>query len=223
MKKAIFILWTITASLLASAQASSQENLRRATAREIGGNTRTADVVVTNIKRKMTSVTWNAQANGVCYECDADDMVRSVHIVKVDCALVPAEPKKKAEVSAGSTIGNTNPPASTSVPDAGQCGKYRRMKTIGVALSVGGGATLLASVILLALGTRTSYDYLGYPYRSRTGAYTAGAVLIVPATLAAGAGVPLWVIGAKKSKGCGSSPALSAVSSPSGVSLALQF
>lgn len=223
MRKSVLTILAALFSALLLAQASSQENLRRATAKEIGNNIRTDDVVVSNIKRKMTSVTWNAQANGVCYECDADDMVRSVHIVKVDCSLMPADPKRKSEVPAGSTIGNTKAPAASAAPDADQCGKYRRMRTIGIGLSIGGGTTLLTSIILLAVGTRASYDYYGYPIRYRTGAYTAGAVLIVPGILATGAGVTLAVIGTKKSRGCGTAASLSIGSNPNGARLALQF
>lgn len=222
MKKALLLLTILLSTVEIFAQASSQENLKRATAKEIGSNTRTDDVTVSNIKRKMTSVTWNAQANGVCYECDADDMVRSVHIVKVDCALVPAEPKKKAEVAPGSTIANTKAPGASGAPaGADQCGKYGRMKKIGIGLSAGGGATLLTSIILLAVGTRTSYDYYGYAYRYHTGAYIAGAALIVPGILATGAGVTLAVIGSKRSRGCGT--ALNAVTTSNGTGLALQF
>jgi hypothetical protein len=64
--------------------ASTNDNLQRATATEIG-NTRTSDVAVSNVNRKATSVAWTAKAPAGCYECDADDMVRKVHCVKVDC------------------------------------------------------------------------------------------------------------------------------------------
>ncbi len=67
-----------------SACASTNDNLQRATATEVG-NTRTSDVAVTNVNRKATSVSWTAKAPAGCYECDADDMVRKVHCVKVDC------------------------------------------------------------------------------------------------------------------------------------------
>jgi hypothetical protein len=76
-------------------QASSVDNLKRATAKEIGADTRTDDVSISNVKRKATSVKWYAKVKDVCYECDADDMVRTVHIVKIDCALVPDNSKDK--------------------------------------------------------------------------------------------------------------------------------
>lgn len=75
-------LATLTAMLCACA--STNDNLQRATAVEIG-NTRTGDVTVSDINRKATSVSWTAKAPAGCYECDADDMVRKVHCVKVDC------------------------------------------------------------------------------------------------------------------------------------------
>jgi len=89
-------------------QASSVENLKRATAKEIGNNTRTEDVVISNIKRKATSVKWSAKINDVCYECDADDMVRSIHIVKLDCSLVAVEPPKDKPTE-GAKTGPTDP------------------------------------------------------------------------------------------------------------------
>lgn len=64
--------------------ASSNDNLQRATAQEIG-NTLTNDVAVSDVNRKATNVSWKAKAPAGCYQCDADDMVRKVHCVKVDC------------------------------------------------------------------------------------------------------------------------------------------
>lgn len=67
--------------------ASSVENLQRATAQEVG-NTLTKDVTVYNVKRGTTTVYWQAKTPSGCYECDADDMVRRVHCVKVDCSKI---------------------------------------------------------------------------------------------------------------------------------------
>ncbi len=92
MQKLILIILTLFSIQSKSfSQASSVENLKRATAREIGNNTRTEDVTISNIKRKATSVKWAAKINNTCYECDADDMVRNVHVVKLDCSLIPVE------------------------------------------------------------------------------------------------------------------------------------
>lgn len=77
---AIFILTGFLCSC-----ASTNENLQRATAQDIG-NTLTADVSVSNVNRKATSVSWSAKKASDCYQCDADDMVRRVHCIKVDCA-----------------------------------------------------------------------------------------------------------------------------------------
>jgi len=70
-----------------SSCASSIENLQRATANEVG-NTLTRDVTIYNVSRGATSVSWQAKTPSGCYECDADDMVRRVHCVKVDCAKI---------------------------------------------------------------------------------------------------------------------------------------
>jgi hypothetical protein len=221
MKKPVLSLLVILVSLTAAfSQASSTENLKRATAKEIGNNTRTDDVSVSNIKRKITSVTWNAQANGICYECDADDMVRSIHIVKIDCSRVPAE-KKKSELPGGATIGNTK---GTSGTGEAECAKYRKMRTVGIGLSVAGGATFLTSVILLAVGSHISYDSNGFPYKGSEGAYVAGAVLIVPGILATGAGIPLAIIGSGKAKkSCAEKASLNLDSGCNGLGLALSF
>ncbi len=73
--------------------ASTNENLQRATAQEIG-NTLTGDVTVSNVDRGATSVSWSAKAPSGCYQCDADDMVRRVHCVKVDCSTGKQTEKK---------------------------------------------------------------------------------------------------------------------------------
>ena len=65
--------------------ASAGGNLQRATAQEIA-NTLTNEVVVSDVDRHATSVSWSAKTPSGCYQCDADDMVRRVHCVKVDCA-----------------------------------------------------------------------------------------------------------------------------------------
>ncbi len=78
----VIILGALTGILCACA--SSSDNLQRATATEIG-NTRTSDVSLSDVDRKATSVSWKAKAPAGCYECDADDMMRKVHCVKVDC------------------------------------------------------------------------------------------------------------------------------------------
>jgi len=87
----------------------------------------------------MTSVTWNASANGICYECDADDMVRSVHIVKIDCAKLPA-PKSKTD--AGGTI-----------HDNDECLHDKKLKNVGLGLTIGGGAGFLIGIIMVAAGS----------------------------------------------------------------------
>jgi hypothetical protein len=67
--------------------ASTSESLQRATAIGVG-NTLTKDVTIYNVNRGMSSVSWQAKTPSGCYECDADDMVRNVHCVKVDCSKI---------------------------------------------------------------------------------------------------------------------------------------
>jgi hypothetical protein len=67
--------------------ASTSESLQRATAIGVG-NTLTKDVTVYHVNRGMSSVSWQAKTPSGCYECDADDMVRNVHCVKVDCSKI---------------------------------------------------------------------------------------------------------------------------------------
>ena len=85
MRLAVQLVVICMLSGLLCSCASTTENLERATADEIG-NTLTSDVSVSNVQRKATSVAWSAEAPSGCYECDADDMVRRVHCVKVICA-----------------------------------------------------------------------------------------------------------------------------------------
>ena len=61
--------------------ASTSENLQRETARNIG-DVHPDKVTVSNIKRGVTSVSWEAETPKGPYSCSADDMVRRVHCVK---------------------------------------------------------------------------------------------------------------------------------------------
>ena len=70
------------------------DSLKRATAKEVG-NTRLDDVKLYNVDRGVSTVSWYAKTPTGCYECDADDMVRQVNCVKVDCdSLKMTEPEK---------------------------------------------------------------------------------------------------------------------------------
>jgi hypothetical protein len=74
--------------------ASSIESLQRATAKE-AGNTLTKDVTIYNVNRGATTVSWQAKTPTGCFECDADDMVRQPHCVKVDCSKIDASKAEK--------------------------------------------------------------------------------------------------------------------------------
>jgi len=79
-----FVAFLLLVSLSFISCASTEGSLQRVTAKEIG-NTRTSDVIVYDIDRGATTVSWKAKSPSGCYECDADDMVRNVHCVKVEC------------------------------------------------------------------------------------------------------------------------------------------
>jgi hypothetical protein len=61
--------------------ASTTENLQRETARNIG-DVHPDKVTVQNVKRGVTSVSWEADTPKGAFSCSADDMVRRVHCVK---------------------------------------------------------------------------------------------------------------------------------------------
>ena len=81
------IIFALILSLILCSCASSVKSLQRATAKE-AGNTLTKDVTIYNVHRGVSTVSWQAKTPTGCYECDADDMVRSVHCVKVDCSKI---------------------------------------------------------------------------------------------------------------------------------------
>ena len=76
-------------SFLLCSCASSEDSLKRVTAKET--NTRSSEVTVYDIDRGMSNVSWKAKTESGCYECDADDMVRQVHCVKVTCDSLTAK------------------------------------------------------------------------------------------------------------------------------------
>lgn len=61
--------------------ASTSENLQRETARNIG-DIHPDKVTVSNVKRGITSVSWDADTPKGPYSCSADDMVRRAYCVK---------------------------------------------------------------------------------------------------------------------------------------------
>jgi hypothetical protein len=79
MKKILPI--AILVGLLAGCMNTS-DNLARETARTIGG-LRPDQVIISDVKRGMTNVSWVATTpTGDVYDCAADDMVRRVNAVK---------------------------------------------------------------------------------------------------------------------------------------------
>ena len=74
MRGAIFSL--AATGLALSACASTVENLQRATAISINRNVLADSIVISDIQRRATSVSWTAMAPTGTYSCTADDMVR---------------------------------------------------------------------------------------------------------------------------------------------------
>lgn len=78
MKK---LLLTVALALTLAGCASTSANLARETARAIGG-LRSDQVTISDVRRGMTSVSWVATTPDGTYDCESDDMVRRVNVVK---------------------------------------------------------------------------------------------------------------------------------------------
>ena len=70
----------LLAILTLTACASTPENLQIATAGATGATI--SDVVINNVNRSATSVTWDALISGQPYSCGADDMIRRTTCAK---------------------------------------------------------------------------------------------------------------------------------------------
>ena len=79
MKRFIFPLAMVC--LLSLGCASTPENLQRETARVIG-DISPDQVQVSNVKRGVTDVKWEADTPKGAYSCSADDMVRRPYCAK---------------------------------------------------------------------------------------------------------------------------------------------
>lgn len=75
------LLTIAMAALLLVGCASTPDNLARETARSIGG-LRSDQVTVSDVKRGVSSVRWVATTPSGIFDCEADDMVRRVNVVK---------------------------------------------------------------------------------------------------------------------------------------------
>lgn len=83
MRNVIYSLFAIGLLSMASCQ-SSTASLQLATATSVG-NTLSSEVVVSNVKRGVSNITWDAKKGDQCYKCEADDMVRRTNCVKTEC------------------------------------------------------------------------------------------------------------------------------------------
>ncbi len=74
--------------------------------------------------------------------------------------------------------------------------KYRRMKTTGKVLTLGGSAmAVIGLVTLISSTTTTTNNGSGPTQTSSTGNPEAGAMTYLLGNVAAGVGVPLWIVG----------------------------
>lgn len=82
MKRSILLL--LISVLVFSGCASTAGNLQRETARFIG-DIHPDQVTVSDVKRGVTDVKWEADTPKGKYSCSADDMVRRVYCLKNRC------------------------------------------------------------------------------------------------------------------------------------------
>lgn len=83
MKTLMYSLFAMGLLVMASCQ-SSTASLQRATASSIG-SALSSEVTVSNVKRGVSNVSWDAKKGDECYKCEADDMVRRTNCVKTEC------------------------------------------------------------------------------------------------------------------------------------------
>jgi hypothetical protein len=80
MKRIVFCIFVL---FMVVGCANTDANLRRETARIIGGNFTPDQVTVSNVDRGMTNVDWTAVTpDGTTYKCSSDDMLRRPNCVK---------------------------------------------------------------------------------------------------------------------------------------------
>lgn len=73
--------------------------------------------------------------------------------------------------------------------------KYRRMKSTGKTLTVGGGILFVAGLVTLANSTSETYYNGSYYSTTTTGNPEAGALMYILGNVGLGAGIPLWIVG----------------------------
>lgn len=82
MKKYIKAIGVSIIATIMYGCANTDANIKRETARSIGGNVSPEQVTVTDVDRGMSSVTWKAAAPTGNFNCSADDMMRRVLCTK---------------------------------------------------------------------------------------------------------------------------------------------
>lgn len=124
------------------------------------------------------------------------------------------------------SLSNYAPP---SLMEKDKCAKYKKMKGIGMGLMIGGGASLILGTTLFVIGVANSIDDPNDPTvevdDENIGLLVVGYVGMVFGVAGLGSGIPLTIIGSKKSKQyCDKkTSSLNLVPTQKGVGLQLSF
>lgn len=104
-----------------------------------------------------------------------------------------------------------------------KCGKYKKLKTVGIILSGVGGGLLVTGAVLAGVAVHNVASGNGSSLNN-VGLAAGGYVMIVFGVFSTGAGIPLAVIGSvKQKKYCSGSATLNLHSGQNGTGLALNF
>lgn len=78
--------------------------------------------------------------------------------------------------------------------------KYKKMKTTGALLTAAGGILFIVGVTTISNSPSTTTYYNGQPQTTYGGNAGAGAVALLVGMGGVGAGIPLWIVGAKSQR-----------------------
>lgn len=111
--------------------------------------------------------------------------------------------------------------AAAQASDA-KCGKYKKLKTVGIILSAVGGGLIVTGAVMAGVAVHNAVA--GNGSVNNVGLAAGGYVMVVFGVFSAGAGIPLAVIGSvKQKKYCSGSSSLELHSGENGTGLALKF
>lgn len=111
--------------------------------------------------------------------------------------------------------------AAAPLSDA-KCGKYKKMKTIGIILSGVGGGLIVGGAVMAGVAVHNVAT--GNGTLNNVGLAAGGYVMVVFGVFSTGAGIPLAVIGSvKQKKYCSGASSLELHTGQNGTGLALNF